>query len=222
MKRLVFVLVPALLGCFQEIDFPGEQAEVEIEPINGIDAAGVNEAIFDELEIDALDVNADGVADVAVSSLLILASDQANTALCNVASDANNFAQIEGGFNDAKLAGTLVVAVEDLAQVNGASGFKNGDNIRGNNNDVIVVSFFVVTENGDFEVRANTAGQGDIDIDTINNDELNATFDDILDLDFAFNANGDPINSNIDGALFNATQCDMDVVLEDIINGFLL
>jgi hypothetical protein len=215
-----FLFMTALLtvGCFQEIDFPGEQATIVTDPVNNEDTTGVNEAIFDEFLVNAIDTNNDGIDDTAVSALITIAADLSAEELCAQAQDANSFNQLIGSFNDARFAGTITLVLEDLLEVNGASGFNNNDRFTGNATDTFVASFFFVNVDNQTTVAAFNADNLDtIDIETIVDGELTGTFDGLLQLDFANDQAGDNINSVMDGTFFKASACDFDDIIADTI-----
>jgi hypothetical protein len=219
--RQLLIFLFCTVGCFQAIPFPGQQADVDIEPVNNIDGEAIDEGIFDEFIVQQVDQNGDGVVDFAISAFMSLNANFDVETLCDEASNAGSIDDLLNTFDDALFAGTLSLVVSDP---NTAVGLNNGDNIQGDpdNGQVFVVSFFLVTEGGDIVVFANSDFEGELDIETINN-ELNGSFTDQLTLDFANDPNGDNINSDINAFLFNATECDIDDLLEDtLINTFNL
>jgi hypothetical protein len=218
MLRYLLLATSLMFGCFQEIDFPGEQAEIDTDQVNGQDTVGVNEAIFDEFLLDGFDSNGDLIDDIAISALLVIASDIDAEVICEAAANSLTFAQFINKFADGRFAGVLTLITEDLQFANGARGFANNDNILGNAADVIVSSFFLSNNNNARVVEAFNDDLLDvIFIDDINPKTLNADFAGLLQFDFATNAQGDSINADMQAKLFNAAQCDFDNVIKDFI-----
>jgi hypothetical protein len=214
-------LFPFLLlsGCFQAIDFPGQQADIDIVPVNDLDGEQIDEGIFDELVIQQVDQDNDGVLDFGLTTLFSLNANIDVETLCDEAAAANNLFDVLDAFDDAFFAGTITLV---LSEPNQAVNLQDGDNIDGADpNGVFVVSFFIATQNGNIEVFANSLGEGEVDIDTIEGDLLNGEFTDNLALDFAgdLGGAGDEIDSDINGFLFNATRCDMQDLLIDTVAG---
>lgn len=209
-----------LAGCFQEIDFPGEQAEIESDDVNGLNAGAVNEAVFDELQIQRIDANQDGTADFSVSLFLVMAADQDVDLLCEEAELANSLEDLANAFDDVFLAGSFVARADPVDQ---ADGFRNGDEILGDlGNGFAVFSFFAATQDGQLEVLAEAFGdRGRFEFEDLD-DTLDANFDDQLEFEFAQD-NIDPfndppnLNADIDGLFFNAAPCDMDDIQEDFL-----
>ena len=220
MRRNLLLVASIVAGCFQEIPFPGEQAEIETDQVNGEDTIGVNEAIFDEFLLDGFDISdpPDGINDIAISALVIIASDLDAEVICEAAANSNTFDQFVNKFDDGRFAGLVTLIVEDLLDVNGAGGFANNDNILGNGTNVFVSSFFFSNNAGVTTVAAINDDQQDvIFIDDINADVLNADFAGLLELDFANNDAGDNINADMQAKFFNAAHCDFDDVIQDSI-----
>jgi hypothetical protein len=217
--RHIFILSALLgFGCFQAIDFPGEQAEIVSDDVNNLNSDTVNEAIFDELVDQTVDVNQDGIDDFGFSIFLTIGADQDAAALCEAAQDANSIEDLANAFDDVFIAGSFILKVE---AVNDANGFDDGEKIAANFipdvGGFFIFSFFAATQEGNLEALAESFGDvGNFEFDDFNGDELSANFDDKLEFE---NSNGNVdfraadlaqeinLDADIDGVLFKAAAC---------------
>jgi hypothetical protein len=226
MRKLSIFLLSSALACFQAIDFPGEQAEIESDDVNDFNAANVDEAIFDEIVDQQVDVDGDDINDFGFSMFLTIGANQDAALLCDEAQAADSIEDLANAFDDVLIAGSFILKVEDL---NAANGFEAGEEINADPAaGFFVFSFFAATQAGNLEALAESFGDlGNFEFDLLSNVEFSGIFDDTMefensdgDVDFANPNLVQEINldADINGLFFNATACDdLDAIVEELL-----
>jgi hypothetical protein len=192
-----------VLGCFQGGDFPGEQAEFVIDPVEAFDGQGLNKAIFVPFNVENLqgDLNNDGVQDdFAISTLLVLATDQEPADFCAQVGNPdflNNLADVvTPGF---------IIGRQDQGPQ--AKGFEVGERLvgLGNNTPLTVLSFMFARQNNQDVIAAVSDGFGIADIVELDEERLlsaklsdQLTFENVQEID---------IKSSFDAVVLKAELC---------------